>query len=88
MIAAAVQDQARVFGAEVRVTIGEALLPGSGDAGFPMVHAVGRAAAIQPRLIDLRWGDPAHPRLTLVGKGVAFDSGGLDIKPASGMALM
>jgi leucyl aminopeptidase len=83
-----VQDQARVFGAEVRVTIGEALLPGSGDAGFPMVHAVGRAAAIQPRLIDLRWGDPAHPRLTLVGKGVAFDSGGLDIKPASGMALM
>ncbi len=88
MIAAAVQDQARIFGADVRVTIGEALLPGSGDAGFPMVHAVGRAAAIQPRLIDLRWGDPAHPRLTLVGKGVAFDSGGLDIKPASGMALM
>ena len=87
-IAAAVQEQARLFGAEVRVTVGEALLPASGDAGFPMVHAVGRAAATQPRLIDLRWGNPAHPKLTLVGKGVSFDSGGLDIKGASGMALM
>jgi leucyl aminopeptidase len=87
-IAAAVQEQARLFGAEVRVTVGEALLPASGDAGFPMVHAVGRAAATQPRLIDLRWGNPAHPKLTLVGKGVCFDSGGLDIKPPSGMLLM
>ena len=87
-IAAAVQEQARQFGAEVRVTVGEALLPASGDAGFPMVHAVGRAAAIAPRLIDMRWGNPAHAKLTLVGKGVAFDSGGLDIKGAAGMALM
>lgn len=71
------------FGATVTVVTGEALRD-----GFPAVHAVGRAAAVQPRLIDLVWGDPAHPRLTLVGKGVTFDSGGLDIKPASGMMWM
>ena len=55
-----------------------------------MIAAVGRAAAPQhaPRLIELTWGDPAHPRIALVGKGVSFDSGGLDIKPASGMLLM
>ena len=88
MIAAAVQAQARAFGAEVQVVLGEALLPADGHAGFPMVHAVGRAAAVAPRLIDLRWGNPAHPKLTLVGKGVSFDSGGLDIKGAAGMALM
>lgn len=58
--------------------------------GYPMIHAVGRAAAAQhaPRLIELEWGDPAHPRLAVIGKGVCFDSGGLDIKPASGMKLM
>ncbi|MGL4542046.1 MAG: leucyl aminopeptidase family protein, partial [Polymorphobacter sp.] len=88
MLAAAVQEQARQFGAQVRVTVGEALLASGTDAGFPMVHAVGRAAAVAPRLIDLRWGDPGHPRLTLVGKGVTFDSGGLDIKGGSGMLLM
>lgn len=64
-----------------------------GDAlaeGYPMIHAVGRAAAKHraPRLIELEWGDPAHPRIALVGKGVCFDSGGLDIKPSSGMRLM
>jgi leucyl aminopeptidase len=53
-----------------------------------MVHAVGRAASRAPRLIDLRWGDERHPKVTLVGKGVCFDSGGLDIKPSAGMALM
>ncbi len=55
-----------------------------------MVHAVGRAAARShaPRLIEMEWGDPRHPRIAIVGKGVCFDSGGLDIKPSSGMALM
>src|SRR5690554_7476780 len=53
-----------------------------------MIHAVGRASEHQPRLIDLRWGDDNHPKLTLVGKGICFDSGGLDIKPSSGMRQM
>jgi leucyl aminopeptidase len=70
-------------GAAVSVTRGEAL-----RTAFPAIHAVGRAAAKQPCLIDLTWGDPAHPKVTLVGKGVTFDSGGLDIKPASAMLLM
>jgi leucyl aminopeptidase len=71
-------------GASVGVIAGEALL----DHNFPMIHAVGRASAEAPRLIDLQWGDPAAPRVTLVGKGVCFDTGGLDIKTASGMLLM
>ena len=71
------------FGAETRVIRGDDLLA----QNFPMIHAVGRAAARAPRLMDLRWGD-AGPRLTLVGKGVCFDTGGLDIKPSSGMLLM
>jgi leucyl aminopeptidase len=63
----------------------------SGDAlqsGFPAIHAVGQASAVAPNLVELRWGDPAHPKVTLVGKGVCFDTGGLDIKPSAGMALM
>ena len=55
---------------------------------FPLIHAVGRASPRAPRLIDLRWGDPSHPKVTLVGKGVCFDSGGLDVKPDSAMLLM
>ncbi|HBI21497.1 MAG TPA: leucyl aminopeptidase [Legionella sp.] len=55
---------------------------------FPAIHAVGRAAADAPRLLSLTWGDETHPRVTLVGKGVCFDSGGLDIKPAAGMRFM
>jgi leucyl aminopeptidase len=55
---------------------------------FPLIHAVGRAAARPPRLIDLRWGDKSHPKITLVGKGVCFDTGGLDLKPDSAMLLM
>ncbi|TMV85596.1 leucyl aminopeptidase family protein [Thioclava sp. BHET1] len=71
------------FGARCEVTVGEALL----ENNFPMIHAVGRASSRAPRLIDLRWGSEG-PALTLVGKGVCFDTGGLDIKPASGMLLM
>ncbi len=58
--------------------------------GYPMIHAVGRAAAHDraPRLIELQWGDPAAPRLAIVGKGVCFDTGGLDLKPSAGMRLM
>jgi leucyl aminopeptidase len=55
---------------------------------YPLIHAVGRASQQAPRLIDISWGDPSHPRVTLVGKGVCFDSGGLDIKPSAGMLLM
>ena len=76
---------AKSFKAELTVTTGDAL-----EKGFPMIHAVGRAAARQhaPRLIELEWGNEKHPRVAIVGKGVCFDSGGLDIKGASGMALM
>jgi leucyl aminopeptidase len=82
---AAVEKVARSFGAAVSVTRGDAL-----EQGYPMIHAVGKAAdkGFAPRLIELTWGDPAHPRVALVGKGICFDSGGLDIKPSSGMRLM
>ncbi len=72
--------------AHVRIITGDALL----EQNLPMIHAVGRAApdSRAPRLIDLCWGDPTYPKLTLVGKGVCFDTGGLDIKPSSAMALM
>jgi leucyl aminopeptidase len=72
------------FGASASVTRGDDLLA----ARFPLVHAVGRAAAEPPRVVDILWGREDAPKLTLVGKGVTFDSGGLDIKPASGMELM
>ena len=76
---------ARDGGATLTVTRGDAL-----EQGYPLIAAVGRAAAraYAPRLVELVWGDPAHPRVAIVGKGVSFDSGGLDIKPASGMRLM
>jgi leucyl aminopeptidase len=70
--------------AEVTITMGDELL----EAGFGAIHAVGRAATVAPRLIDVTWGDPNHPAITLVGKGVCFDSGGLDLKPAAGMRWM
>jgi len=79
----AARDLADEFGAEVTVTAGGALL----DDNFPMVHAVGRAGPQAPRLIDMRWGR-AGPRLTLVGKGVCFDTGGLNLKPGASMGLM
>jgi leucyl aminopeptidase len=55
---------------------------------FPLIHAVGMASTRSPRLIDFSWGNPAHPKVTLVGKGVCFDTGGLDLKPSSGMLIM
>ena len=81
---AAAASVARANGAEIEVIAGDALL----RHNYPLIHAVGRAAAQGPRLVHISWGDPAHPRLALVGKGVAFDTGGLDIKPSAGMRLM
>lgn len=69
--------------AKLNVTSGKAL-----EKGFPMIHAVGKASPRAPRLIDFTWGPARAPKVTLVGKGVCFDTGGLDIKPASGMAIM
>jgi leucyl aminopeptidase len=86
-LAAAARQVAERHGAGFREWVGEELLTGN----FPAIHAVGRASAAAPRLLDLNWspaGGAALPLLTLVGKGVCFDSGGLDIKPSSGMALM
>ncbi len=79
----AVEAMAQEFGASCETISGEAL----NDRNLPMIHAVGRAADQSPRLIELNWGK-AGPKLTLVGKGVCFDTGGLDLKPASAMALM
>jgi leucyl aminopeptidase len=84
-LAAAVEALAGDCGAKVSIAAGKAL-----EQGYPMVAAVGAAAAPgrEPRLIELEHGDRRHPRLAIVGKGVCFDSGGLDLKPASGMRLM
>ena len=79
----AARDLAAAHGATITVTTGDELLA----KNFPMIQAVGRASPRAPRLIDLTWGD-AGPRLTLVGKGVCFDTGGLNIKPSNGMSLM
>ena len=82
---AAVREVAADCGGEVAVTSGAAL-----EEGYPMIAAVGRAATAEraPRLIEMEWGDRRHPRIAIVGKGVCFDSGGLDIKPAAGMRIM
>lgn len=82
-LAAAAEAVAQGFGATFRVVTGEELLA----QNFPMIHAVGRAAEDAPRLIEMTWGEEG-PALTLVGKGVCFDTGGLDIKPSSNMLLM
>ena len=81
---AASRQLAQAHGAEVTVTTGDALL----ERGLRTIHAVGRASASAPRLIDIRWGATNQPKVTLVGKGVCFDSGGLDLKPANNMRLM
>lgn len=83
-LADAASGLAREFAADCRCIVGESLL----KENFPLVHAVGQASSRAPRLIDLRWGDPARPKVTIVGKGVCFDSGGLDVKASSGMLLM
>ena len=83
-LAEAARMVAEQHGATFKQTVGDALL----KAGFPAVHAVGRASTRAPRLLELNWGQARDPRLTLVGKGVCFDSGGLDIKAADGMRLM
>jgi leucyl aminopeptidase len=75
---------AKKFDATTRVYVGDELLVDN----FPAVHAVGRASHVAPRLIDMQWGHPAHPKVTLVGKGVCFDTGGLDLKPGASMLLM
>lgn len=80
------REIAEQHGAELAVTLGPDLL----RSGYPAVHAVGRAAAAgrEPRLIEMSWGDPAHPVVALVGKGVVFDTGGLNLKTGAGMKLM
>jgi leucyl aminopeptidase len=83
-LAQASQQLAERFGANFNCIVGDDLT----RQNFPLIHAVGMASLRAPRLIDLTWGDPAHPKVTLVGKGVCFDSGGLDLKPSSGMLIM
>lgn len=83
-IEAVISALARDHDAKLKVTRGEALL----KENFPLIHAVGRAGAIEPRLCELSWGDEQHAELALVGKGVSFDSGGLNIKTGDGMRIM
>jgi leucyl aminopeptidase len=83
-LAAAAQELAKRFGANFNCITGDDLV----RQNFPLIHAVGMASPRAPRLIDFTWGDPAHPKVTLVGKGVCFDTGGLDLKPSAGMLIM
>src|SRR5580700_2882100 len=83
-LAEAAEQVAAAAGAMCRVIAGDALLA----ENYPTIHAVGRASDRAPRLVDIRWGDASAPKVTLVGKGVCFDTGGLDLKPASGMLNM
>src|SRR6185436_19010666 len=83
-LAEAAAQVAESLGAEYRVITGDALLA----ENYPTIHAVGRASTRAPRLVDIRWGDKDAPKVTLIGKGVCFDTGGLDLKTASGMKMM
>ena len=83
-LCAAARAVGEQFGAEISELAGDELLANN----YPTIHMVGRAATRVPRLIDMRWGNPDAPKVTLVGKGVCFDSGGYDLKPASGMLRM
>ncbi|MBC8158954.1 MAG: leucyl aminopeptidase family protein [Alphaproteobacteria bacterium] len=83
-LANAIETVAKRFNADVKQTIGDDLL----ESGYPAIHAVGHGSPRAPRLIDLTWGEADAPLITLVGKGVCFDTGGLDIKPAAAMKLM
>ncbi|WP_455475989.1 leucyl aminopeptidase family protein [Bartonella sp. B17] len=84
IIEATARRLGETYSAHVESIRGDELL----THNFPMIHAVGRASSTAPRLIDLRWGKENHPKITLVGKGVSFDTGGLDIKSANNMLLM
>ena len=81
---AVAREIAQRFGAKLEVVTGDELIA----QNFPAIHAVGRASHRAPRLIALRWGEAAHPHVAIVGKGVCFDTGGLDLKPADGMRNM
>jgi leucyl aminopeptidase len=83
-LADSVKQIGKTFKASVSVIVGDDLL----KQNYPTIHAVGRASIYEPRLIDLRWGNKKNPKITLVGKGVCFDSGGLDLKSADGMLDM
>jgi leucyl aminopeptidase len=83
-LATAADIIAKQFGVDIKHIIGDELLKNN----FPAIHAVGRGSKKAPQLIDMTWGDPTHPKITLVGKGVCFDTGGYDLKTASGMRLM
>jgi leucyl aminopeptidase len=83
-LAKAAMDMAKKFNAKATAIVGDDLL----RKNFPLIHSVGRASVEAPRLIDITWGNPQDPKVTLVGKGVCFDTGGLDIKPSAGMFLM
>jgi leucyl aminopeptidase len=83
-LAQVAQELAGKYGANYSCIIGDDLLA----QNFPLIHAVGMASSRAPRLIDITWGNASHPKITLVGKGVCFDTGGLDLKPSSGMLIM
>jgi leucyl aminopeptidase len=83
-LAIAAGELAARFGATFNCIVGDDLV----KQNFPLIYAVGMASTRAPRLIELAWGDPAHPKVTLVGKGVCFDTGGLDLKPSAGMLIM
>ncbi len=83
-LAAAITDVAKTYGAKITQCVGDALL----KKGFPAIHAIGRAAARPPRFVELTWGKPKDPCVVLTGKGVCFDTGGLNLKTGSGMTLM
>jgi leucyl aminopeptidase len=83
-LAAAAVTVAKAHRAKIRMIVGDDLL----KQNYPAIHAVGRASVKAPRLIDITWGDAKAPKVTLIGKGVCFDTGGYDLKPSSGMKLM
>ena len=80
----AARELAKQFGADVSSVVGEDLL----EQNYPMIHAVGRAAHEAPRLVEIEWGDPSHPRLAIIGKGITFDTGGVNMKSSTGSRLM
>jgi len=80
----AARELAEEFDADVTSIVGEDLL----EQNYPMIHAVGRAAHEEPRLVEIEWGDPSHPRLAIIGKGITFDTGGVNMKSATGARLM